>query len=137
MNARLDDPLTGTDPLLRGVLIASVAIVAIGMLLLVRASVGVGVDHVTVRVDNQSALPLQVDTVDAAGAAVGLGSAAPRTRTTFQEVPDIGRRWTFVASYGGRQVHRVAMTRDELAARGWTVSIPATATTELEEAGFR
>ena len=137
MNARLDDPLTGTDPLLRGVLIASVAIVAIGTLLLVRASVGGGVDHVTVRVDNQSALPLQVDTVDAAGAAVGLGSAAPRTRTTFQEVPDIGRRWTFVASYGGRQVHRVAMTRDELAARGWTVSIPATATTELEEAGFR
>jgi len=29
------------------------------------------------------------------------------------------------------------MTRAELAARGWTVSIPATATTELEGAGFR
>jgi len=28
------------------------------------------------------------------------------------------------------------MTRSELAARGWTVSIPATATTELERAGF-
>jgi hypothetical protein len=32
MNARLDNPLTQTDPLLRGVLITSVAIVAIGVL---------------------------------------------------------------------------------------------------------
>jgi hypothetical protein len=137
MNARLDDHLTGTDPLLRGVLIASVAIVAIGMLLLVRAAVSGGVDHVTVRVDNRSALALQVDTVDGEGAGGGLGSATPRTRTTFQEIPDIGRRWTFVATYGGQQVHQVTVTRAELAARGWTVSIPATATTELEEAGFR
>jgi hypothetical protein len=137
MNARLDNPVTEADPLLRGVLITSIAIVAVGMLLLARATVGGGVDHVTVRVDNRSALALQVDTIDAAGAAVGLGSAAPKTLTTFQEVPDIGSRWTFVATYGGRQVHRVAMTRTELAARGWTVSIPATATTRLEEVGFR
>ena len=67
---------------------------------------------------------------------VGLGSAAGKALTTFQEIPDIGPRWTFVAAYGGRQVHRVAMTRSELAARGWTVSIPATATTELDRAGF-
>jgi hypothetical protein len=137
MNTRLDNPLTEADPLLRGVLITSVAIVAIGVLLLVRATVGGRVDHVTVRVDNQSALALQVNTIDAAGAAVGLGSAGPRTLTAFQEVPDIGSRWTFVATYGGRQVHRVAITRGELAAQGWTVSIPATATTKLEEAGFR
>jgi hypothetical protein len=137
MNARLDNPLTEADPLLRGVLITSVAITAIGMLLLVRATFGGGVDHVTVRVDNQAALVLQVDTIDAAGTAVGLGSAAPKTLTTFQEVPDIGSRWTFVATYGGRQVHRVAMTKAELAARGWTVSIPAMGTNELEGAGFR
>ena len=137
MNARLEDRLTETDPLLRGVLVASVTIVAIGVLLLVRATVGGGVDHVTVRVDNRSGLALQIDTIDASGAGGGLGSADPGTPTTFQEVPDIGRRWTFVATYGDRQVHRVAVTRDELAARGWTVSIPATATTELEQAGFQ
>jgi hypothetical protein len=34
-------------------------------------------------------------------------------------------------------VHQVAITRAELAARGWTISIPATATTELEDAGFQ
>jgi hypothetical protein len=137
MNARLDNPLTEADPLLRGVLITTLAVAAIGMLLLVRASFAGGVDHVTVRVDNQAALVLQVDTIDASGARVGLGIAAPKTLTTFQEVPDIGQRWTFVASYGGRQVHRVTMTKAELATRGWTVLIPATATTELERAGLR
>ena len=137
MNARLDNPLTEADPLLRGVLITSVAIVAIGMLLLARSAVGGGVDHVTVRVDNQAGLVLQVDTIAASGARVGLGSAAPKTPTTFQEIPDLGPRWTFVATYAGRQVHRVTMTRAELAARGWTVAIPATATTQLQEAGFR
>jgi hypothetical protein len=137
MNARLDNPLTEADPLLRGLLITTLAIAAIGMLLLVRASVGGGVDHVTLRVDNQAGLVLQVDTIDASGARVGLGGAATKALTTFQEIPDVGPRWTVVASYGGRQVHRVTMTKAELAARGWTVSIPATATTQLEGAGFR
>jgi hypothetical protein len=105
MNARLDNPLTEADPLLRGVLITTLAVAAIGVLLLVRATFGGGVDHVTVRVDNQAALVLQVDTIDASGATVGLGVAAPKTLTTFQEIPDIGQRWTFVASYGSRQVH--------------------------------
>jgi hypothetical protein len=137
MNARLDNPLTKADPLLGGVLITTLVIAVIGMLLLVRASFTGGVDHVTVRVDNEAGLVLQVDAVDASGATVGLGSAAPKALTTFQEVPDIGPRWTVVASYGGRQVHRVTITKAELAAQGWTVSIPATATTQLEEAGFR
>ena len=137
MNARLDNPLTEADPLLRGVLITTLVIAAIGMLLLVRASFGGGVNHLTVRVDNQAGLALKVDTIDASGATVGLGSAAPRTLTTFQEIPDLGPRWTFVASYAGRPVHRVTMTKAELAGRGWTVPIPATATTQLEEAGFR
>jgi hypothetical protein len=137
MSARLDKPLTEADPLLRGVLITTLVVAAIGMLLLVRASVGGSVDHVTVRVDNRARLGLQVDTIDASGARVGLGIAARKTLTTFQEIPDIGPRWTFVATYAGRQVYRVTMTRTELAARGWTVSIPATATTQLEEAGSR
>jgi hypothetical protein len=137
MDQRLDDPSTGADPLLRGVFMATLAIAAVGMLLLVRASFGGGVDHVTVRVDNQGAVALQINTIDASGVMVGLGEAAPKTLTTFQEILDIGPSWTFVATYGGRQVHRVTIAKPELAAGGWTVSIPATATTELERAGFR
>ena len=137
MNARLDNPPTEADPLLRGVLITGVAIAAIGMLLLVRATFGGGVDHVTVRVDNQAGLAVQVDAVDGSGDTVGLGEAGRKSPTTFQEVPDIGRRWTLVATYGGREVHRETLTRTELAARDWTVTIPADATSELERAGLR
>jgi hypothetical protein len=68
MNARLDNPLTEAGPLLRGMLTTALAVAAIETLLLVRAAVGGGIDHVTVRVDNQAALGLQVDMIDAAGA---------------------------------------------------------------------
>jgi hypothetical protein len=124
MNARLDNPLTEAGPLLRGMLITALAVAAIGTLLLVRAAVGGGIDHVTVRVDNQAALGLQVDVIDAAGATVGLGIAAPKTLTTFQELPDIGPGWTFVVTYGARQVHRVAMTKAEPPEAGRSRSPP-------------
>jgi hypothetical protein len=137
MNARLEDPTITADPVVRGVLAATIAIAALGMLLLARAALGGGVDHVTVRVDNQAGLAIQVDAVDSGGDRVGLGEAGGRSPTTFQEVPDVGRRWTLVASYGGREVHRETLARTELAARGWTVTIPAGATGELERAGFR
>jgi hypothetical protein len=93
--------------------------------------------HVTVRADNQAGLAVQVDALDASGDRVGLGQAAPRTLTTFQEVPDIGSRWTLVATYGGQQVHRQTLARTALAAGDWTVTIPTGATSAHERAGFR
>jgi len=56
--------------------------------------------------------------------------------TTFQEIPDIGARWTLVAAYGGQEVHRETLTRTTLAAANWTIVIPADATRPLERAGF-
>ena len=85
MTTRLDDPRTTADPVVRGALILTMAITIIGVLALVRAAVGDRVDHLTVRVDNQAALALQIDALDAAN---------------------------------------------------WTVTVPATATTALERAGF-
>jgi hypothetical protein len=137
MNARLEDPTITADPVVRAVLSATMAITVLGMLLLARAALGGGVDHVTVRVDNQAGLAVQVDAVDGSGDTVGLGEAGRRSPTTFQEVPDIGRRWTLVGTYGGREVHRETLTRTELADRDWTVTIPADATSELERAGLR
>jgi hypothetical protein len=137
MNMRLDDPTTTVDPAMQGILIVTMAITTLGMLTLVRAAVGGGVDHVTVRVDNQAGLAVQVDAVDASGDTVGLGEAGRKTLTTFQEIPDIGPRWTLVATYGGQQVHRQTLARTELAARNWTVTIPVSATTALERAGFQ
>jgi catechol 2,3-dioxygenase-like lactoylglutathione lyase family enzyme len=137
MNTRLSDPTATADPVVRGILIVIMAIIALGMLALIRAAISGGVDHVTVRVDNQAGLAVQVDAVDAAGDTVGLGEAGRTSLSTFQEIPDIGPRWTVVATYGGREVHRQTLARAELAARNWTVTIPASATSALERAGLR
>jgi len=136
MNTRLEDPTTTGDPVVRGVLAVTAVLTIVGLLALVRAAAAGGVDHVTVRIDNQAGLPLQVDALDPSGARVGLGEAEPTTVTTFLEIPDIGRRWTLVAAYGGQEVHRASLTRDALAAADWTVTIPAGATSAFERAGF-
>jgi hypothetical protein len=138
MTARLDDPTSAADPVLRGVLGVTLAITLVGMLVLIRTAVGGGgVDHVTVRIDNQGGLAVQVDALDASGDRVGLGQAEPKTLTSFQEIPDVGSRWTLVATYGGQEVHRQTLARTALAAGNWTVIIPASATSPLERAGFR
>jgi hypothetical protein len=138
MTTGLDNATTTTDPVVRGIVIVTMAITIVGVLAMVRAAVGgSGVDHVTVRIDNQAGLAVQVDALDASGDRVGLGEAEPRTLTTFREIPDIGSRWTLVATYGGQQVHRQTLARTALAAGNWTVTIPAGATSALERAGFR
>jgi hypothetical protein len=138
MNARLDDATSTAAPVVRGILGVTLAITLVGMLALIRAAVGGGgVDHVTVRIENQGGLAVQVDALDGSGDRVGLGHAEPRTLTSFQEVPDVGSRWTLVASYGGQEVHRQTLARTALAAGNWTVTIPAGATSPLERAGFK
>jgi hypothetical protein len=138
MNVRIERPGTGTDRPVQVLLAVAVAVAVIGVLLLGRAALGDRVGgYRTVRVDNQAGLPLQVDAVDAAGGTMGLGEAGPRSTASFQEVADLGRAWTFVASYGGQEVARQTLTGRELAARGWTVRLPGQATADLEAAGFQ
>ena len=138
MTARLDAATSTADPVLRGLLGVTLAITLVGMLVLIRAAVGGGgVDHVTVRIDHQGGLAVQVDALDASGGRVGLGQAEPTALTTFQEIPDVGSRWTLVTVYGGQEVHRETLARTALAAANWTVIIPASATRPLERAGSR
>ena len=136
MNTGLDRPTATGDPVVRAVLAVTAVVTVIGILALLRAAGG-GVDHVTVRIDNQAGLAVQVDALNASGDRVGLGEAEPTTLTTFSQIPDVGSQWTLVAAYGGREVHRVSLTRVDLAAGNWTVTIPAAATTTLERAGFQ
>ena len=137
MNARLEETTIQADPVVRGLAVVTVAVTIVGMLALVRAAVGGRVEHVTVRVDNRAGLAVQVDALDASGDRVGLGQAEAGTLTGFHEIPDIGARWTLVAAYGGREVYRETLTRTALAAGNWTVTIPASATSALERAGFQ
>ena len=137
MSTRLEETTSRADPVVRGIVVVTVAITIVGTLALVRAAVGGRVDHVTVRVDNRAGLAVQVDAVDASGDRVGLGEADAKTLTTFHEIPDIGARWTLVAAYGDREVHRETLPRTALDAANWTVTIPASATGALERAGFQ
>ena len=137
MNVRLEDPDIGTARAIRILAAAAVIVAAVGLLVLLRAAVGGMPGHRTVNLDNQTALSLRVDVMDASGRMVALGTAQPRSSTTVTEAVDAGQRWTFVVTYGGREVFREALPREQLAARGWTLSIPASATAELEQAGYR
>ena len=137
MNTRLEGPTTTDDPVVRGLVIVTALITIVGVLALIRAATGDGVDHVMVRVDNQAGLAVRVDALNASGDRVGLGEARPGTLTTFHEIPDIGTRWTLVAAYAGQEVHRETLARTTLAAANWTVVIPADATRPLERAGFQ
>lgn len=113
---------------MRGILVVTIAVTVVGVLALVRAAAGERVQHVTVRVDNQAGLAVQVDALDAAGDRVGLGEVKPGTLASFQEIPDIGASWTIVAAYGGQEVYREALAKTELADRNWTITVPPDAT---------
>jgi hypothetical protein len=128
--AEIDRPLVALSLL-------AVVVAALGALWLVPTAVGGRPDYRTVRVDNRAGLPLQVDAAGSDGGRLGLGQAAPRATTTFQEVADPGESWTFVVSYGGQELLRQAVSGQELAARGWTVQLPEAATVELERQGYR
>jgi hypothetical protein len=130
-------PRARPTPVIRGIVVVTMAITIVGTLALVRTAVGGRVDHVTVRVDNRAGLAVQVDALDASGDRVDLGEDEAKTLTSFQEIPDIGERWTLVAAYGGREIHRKTLARTALAASNWTVTIPASATSTLERAGFQ
>ena len=136
MSTRLSDRTT-TDPVVRGILVVTMAVTIVGILALVRAAAGGRVDHVTVRVDHQAGLAVQVEALDPSGDRVNLGEAEPKALTTFLEIPDIGASWTIVAAYGGQEVHRTTLARSDLAAGDWTVTIPSDATVALERDGFQ
>jgi hypothetical protein len=137
MNVRLDHPGTGTDRAVQALAGIAVVVAAIGLLVLLRATLAGAPGHRTVQIDNQTGLELRVEVVDASGTSVSLGAARPRSSTAVVEAVDVGQGWTFVASYGRQEVFRAAMSRAELASRGWTVRIPGSATAALERAGFR
>jgi hypothetical protein len=138
MTTRLDHATTTADPVVRAILALTLAITLVGVAALVRAATGDRVHHVpAVRVQNRAGLPVQVDALDPTGARIGLGVAKAGTLSTFHEVADVGPAWTLVATYGGGEVHRETVARSTLAARAWTLTIPADATTALERAGFQ
>jgi hypothetical protein len=137
MSVRVRPNGAGVDRPVLAVAVLAVAVTAVGALWLATAAVGGRPTYRTVKVDNRTTIPLQVDAAGAGGGRLGLGQAGPRATTTFSEVADLGASWTFVVSYGGQEVLRQTVDGRELAARGWTVQIPESVTMELERQGYR
>lgn len=138
MNARLEDRITQPNRLVQALVAVAVALYLgfAGWLIAAEVSDG-GPGHVpTVSIDNQTHLTLQVEIVDQHGARLTLGAHQPG-RNSRAEVVDLGPSWTFEASYGGRQVDRQTLDRATLARQEWTIHIPATATSDLERAGYQ
>jgi len=115
----------------------AVAVTAAGVLWLALSAAGGRPDYRTITVDNRAGLPLQVDAVAPDGGHLGLGVAEARARTSFHELPDLGRSWRFSFSYGGQEVAAESVAGRELAGHGWTVQVPGTVTMDLERQGYR
>jgi len=137
MSVRVRVDGTGVDRALLAVVLFALVITVAGAVWLASSAVRGRPAYRTVEVDNQAGLPLQVDAAAPDGARLGLGLAEPRSVTTFHEVVDLGRTWTFVVSYGGQEVWRQGVDARELAGRGWTVRVPEDVTLTLERQGYR
>ena len=117
--------------------VAAVVATALGALWLVQVAIGGRPDYRTVRIDNQAGLPVEVEVAGGGGGRLTLGVAGPEEATTFDVVADPGPTWTFVVSYGGRELLREAVGGRDLAGRGWTFQIPGDVTMALERQGYQ
>jgi hypothetical protein len=101
--------------------VATTALVVVVLPLLLR-----GPDFVDrLTIDNPTAVPVEVS-VRAAGseAALALGTASPRARTTFESIVDPGGRWTVRFVANGEAVAETEVTRERLERGEWRFTIP-------------
>jgi hypothetical protein len=115
------------DRSLRVTLVAVLVVAGVVAVLLLRAALaGDGPGHVNLTVRNASTQAVEVRAVDAGGSEVAVGGVGPGGTISVPELVDLGETWTFVARSAGREVWRsTPIRRADLAARGWTVDIPA------------
>jgi hypothetical protein len=65
-----------------------------------------------------------------------VGSVDRGTYLTVDEVLDMGGTWVFHFDYGGVRAAEVSLTRAELAAASWTVTVPDSVAGPLDAAGL-
>ena len=71
MSLRLGRPSTEADPGVSAIVVVTFVSTAVGVLLLIRAQFDGSPRHVSVRVDNQTGIPLQIDAEDPGVAPLG------------------------------------------------------------------
>jgi len=92
------------------------------------------VDHVTIK--NGTEFDLNIDASN--GSHDGwtpVGIALAHADTDMREVIDHGDTWIFRFSGQGRDLGELRVTRSELAANNWSVTVPASVAQQLRDAG--
>lgn len=93
-------------------------------------------DMVDLTVDNPLEWRAEVSVRSADSTAwTGAGGVARESSLEFLEFPDQGSDWVVRFSYGGVS-EEVEVTREDIAAQDWTIEVPASFGTLLEEAGI-
>ena len=86
--------------------------------------------------DNPSEFEVAVDVSSGPhGGYVPLAVLGVNTTRDYQDVLDQGRTWVFRFRSQGRQADIVTVTREQLAAANWTMTVPDAAIQQLRQAG--
>jgi len=136
----VDDLLTISRPAMRArrpELVPAVLVAVLLAVLFVVASLAIRMPHtVRLTVQNQLAWQTEVSVRPADSESwTGAGAVARDDQLDFLALPDQGDQWVIRFSYAGKS-EDVAISRDDLAARDWTIDVPQALGDQLESAGI-
>jgi hypothetical protein len=121
-------------PLIALVVVGAIVALALLRLAAVAMDTPDAVDRVTIV--NETDFGVDVDLRSAPdGARLLLGRALPAADTTRREVLDAGDVWIFSFLRAGVDAGEVRLTRDQLAAADWRVTVPDDVVATIEESG--
>ena len=110
---------------------------AVLAVLLVAPSLTPGAFVPRLTVENPTAFDI---TVEVAGGDrtgwTGIGAVRRQLEDNLEEIADPGRTWIFRFSYAGYEGGEVEMSRADLRAAGWRLTVPAEVGETLSSAGF-
>lgn len=135
-HTRLGVPVRRRAGRIAGVL-AGIA-VAIALVLAFAPAMRVPTDVAALTIDNPTVYQVNVDVTGAGGGGwLDLGSVGRERTKTVEQIADQGANWVFRFSYGGVDAGRLAVTRADLKAAGWKITVPAAASGRLQAAGLQ
>ena len=87
-----------------------------------------------IAISNDTDYSVSVEVAGPSGGWTAIGSPA-RQVTVFQQVIDQGRTWTFRVSAQGHDGGQFTLSRADLVASGWRVSLPSSTGAQFKPAG--
>ena len=123
------------------VALGQMALVAVGAILLLVLGVRLSGDRPSfvseLTVVNPTVYKLNLELEGDGQGRLELGTIRREQSWTFQEVIDQGSTWVFGFSYGGVPGGELAVTRAQLEADGWRITVPTHVGERLRLAGLR